>query len=82
MIALVAFRAVRSMGTGAVHPEERTGSADAGRPVGRGRRAARARGAAPLRRCARLRRGSVVSQQRERARRAADGQHDQCQRQG
>ena len=54
----------------------------AGRRPRRAGRAARARGAAPLRRCARLRRGSVVPQQREGARRAADGQHDQRQRQG
>src|SRR5689334_3457655 len=49
MIALVALRAVWSMGTGAVHPEARTGSAGAGRPVGRAEPAGLAEPEAPAR---------------------------------
>ena len=49
MTALVAFSAVWSMGTGAVHPEERTGSAGAGRPVGRAEPAGLAEPEAPPR---------------------------------
>jgi hypothetical protein len=49
MIALVSFSAVWSMGTGAVHPEARTGSADAGRPVGLAEPAGLAEPGAPLR---------------------------------
>src|SRR5215471_15267613 len=49
MIALVAFSAVWSMGTGAVHPEARTGSAGDGRPVGRAEPAGLAEPEAPPR---------------------------------